>query len=1043
MIKNVVNKIRKRTGEVEEFNDSKIIAAIEKAMHVVDEHDSKEAKKLTSMIVDEINKRAGGFNQGIPNVEQVQDIVEEVLSKSKFQRTAKAYMLYRRGRTHARELKAFFGIKDDLKFDVNAIRVLQERYLLKDEKGRIIETPTEMFQRVAKAIASVEKKDREKWEKRFFEMMRNLEFLPNSPTLMNAGTSLGQLSACFVLPIEDSLESIFDTLKKTALIQQSGGGTGFSFSHLRPKGDIVRSTKGSASGPVSFIEIYDAATEVIKQGGKRRGANMGILDVYHPDIVDFIISKQKEKHLSNFNISVSVDDKFMQAVEKNEDYELINPHNGKVARKVNARALFDLICESAWKTGDPGMIFIDEINRKNQVPGVGRIEATNPCIAKGVLVATNEGLVPIEGVHNSHYVSTTEGINPVKWAGKTGYKEVFNVKTKAGFEIRATADHLILTKAGWKRVEDLDEKDILVLGKIPFGKLKMQKEEALALGWLIGDGHLTKDLNRVIFYFNKKDKNEMIGLIKDYLDRLNENPVELSGKGSETRLTYGSKVAKFFIKRGVAYRKARDKEVPSVIFGADKESVKNFISALFGADGSVQGSREKGISIRLASSSLKLLKQVQLLLLQFNILSKVHEERRKAGNRILPNSDRNPKKYHRNEDHELIISRESAFKFMKDIGFSVNAKNKKFQRIKPLKRYRDNIDLSVKEIIKIGKEKVYDINEPVTHSFVANGLVVHNCGEVPLLNYESCNLGSINLTKFVSNGKIDYEKLKISVRDAVRFLDNVIDANKYPFIELKRMALGNRRIGLGVMGFAEMLMLLDIPYDSEKAVEVAEKLMSFITKEAHAASEALGKEKGNFPNFKKSIWDGKVSYMRNCACTTIAPTGTLSIIAGCSSGIEPLFALSYMREVLSGKHLFETNKIFLSRILKENLYSEELIKEIAKQGNLANINLPERIKRLFKTALEIDPNQHIKIQAAFQKYTDNAVSKTINLRNDASVEDVKKAYMLAYKLKCKGITIYRYGSKPEQVLYLGKGKEYSKASSEYAYGTCIGKVCAL
>jgi len=1130
MVKNLVKKIRKRTGEIDEFDDSRITAAIEKAMRVVGEHDSKEAKKLTGVIVDEINRRLENFNQNIPNVEQVQDIVEEILSKSKFQRTAKAYMLYRRGRTHARELKAFFGIKDDLKFDVNAIRVLQERYLLKDEKGRIIETPTEMFKRVAKVIASVEEKEKEKWEKRFFEMMKNLEFLPNSPTLMNAGTSLGQLSACFVLPVEDSLESIFDTLKDMALIQQcvapntlimtdnglikikdanekmliateegsfniekkhnigekpiyevktehgyaikataehrlllmnkegklqwkkisnikngdwvvlssskwmgsktilpkfewqrkpkrenrtafkptfyelptemtpelaefiglfvgdgswhrdglrftvgkkqkdliehitklsnwlfkrhitickknkkgayevailskqikewlkfigvkkdsanevlipdiimqspeevvrafirglfttdgciresghitystaskemaetlqvlllhigiptrlyvdnktlnnkkfklyllsicskqgfiefkqkigfssrfkqnrlanvnekdiftrgeaipnqniiikklfnelpdnkkreikpllqdimwrqnnvreltsqkisqieqlcelpknlkallnmqlfftkvqsitpagnsevydltvsfkhsyiangfvshnSGGGTGFSFSHLRPRGDIVRSTKGIASGPVSFIEIYDAATEVIKQGGKRRGANMGILHISHPDIVEFIKSKQKEKHLSNFNISVGVDDKFMHAVEKNQDYELIDPHNGKITRKINARALFNLICESAWKTGDPGMIFIDEINRKNQVPGVGRIEATNPC------------------------------------------------------------------------------------------------------------------------------------------------------------------------------------------------------------------------------------------------------------------------------------------------------------------------------------------------------------GEVPLLNYESCNLGSINLTKFVSNGKIDYEKLKMSVRDAVRFLDNVIDANNYPFIELERMALGNRRIGLGVMGFADMLALLDIPYDSEKAIEIAEKLMSFITKEAHIASELLGKEKGNFPNFKKSIWDGKVEHMRNCACTTIAPTGTLSIIAGCSSGIEPLFALSYMREVLSGKHLFETNKIFLNRILKEGLYSEKLVEKIAKEGNLANINLPEKIKRIFKTALEISPEQHIKIQAAFQKHTDNAVSKTINLRNDASVEDVKKAYMLAYKLKCKGITIYRYGSKPEQVLYLGKGKEYSKASDEYAYGTCIGKVCAL
>ncbi|MCX8158992.1 MAG: adenosylcobalamin-dependent ribonucleoside-diphosphate reductase [Candidatus Pacearchaeota archaeon] len=696
---NLIKKVRKRTGELEDFDSLKITNAIRKAMRVVEEDNENEAKKITNEIVSELNKKINEFVQGIPNIEQIQDVVEEVLSRSKFKRTAKAYMLYRRGRAHARELRAFFGIKDDLKFDVNAIRVLQERYLLKDNKGRIIETPTEMFNRVAKTIASVERENKEKWEKTFFEMMKNLEFLPNSPTLMNAGTSLGQLSACFVLPIEDSLSSIFETLKEMAIIQQSGGGTGFSFSHLRPKGDIVRSTKGIASGPVSFIEIYDAATEVIKQGGKRRGANMGILHISHPDVVDFITSKQKEKHLSNFNISVSVDDKFMEAIERNEDYELINPHNGRVVRKLNAKRLFDLICESAWKTGDPGLVFIDEINRKNQIPGVGRIEATNPC------------------------------------------------------------------------------------------------------------------------------------------------------------------------------------------------------------------------------------------------------------------------------------------------------------------------------------------------------------GEVPLLNYESCNLGSINLMKMLKkegeNYLIDWKKFKDTIELAVRFLDNVIDANKYPFKELEKMALNNRRIGLGVMGFAEMLILLGIEYDSDEAIKVAEKLMLFINNEAHKASMELGKEKGNFPNFKKSIWEGKVKNMRNCACTTIAPTGTLSIIAGCSSGIEPLFALVFMREVLGGKHLFETNKIFQNILIKEGLYSNKLMERVARDGNLSKIKLPEKIKKLFKTALEIDYEQHIKIQAAFQKHTDNAVSKTINLKSNASVEDVKNAYMMAYKLKCKGITIYRYGSKTEQVLYLGQGKKYSKASGEYNSGSCIGKVCTL
>lgn len=691
----IIKKVKKRDGKIVPFRAEKIRTAVEKAMNAVDEFNGKEAAGLTKKTVSELNSRAGDFMQRIPTVEQIQDIVIDVLSRSKFERTAKAYMIYRKSRAHAREMRRFFGVKDDLKFDVNAIRVLQERYLLKDEAGKVVETPTEMFRRVAKAIASVEPKNRKTWEEKFFDVMKNLEFLPNSPTLMNAGTKLGQLSACFVLPVEDSLESIFTILKQMAIIQQSGGGTGFSFSRLRPKGDIVKSTKGIASGPVSFIKIYDATTDVIKQGGKRRGANMGILNVSHPDILEFVVSKQKAKQLTNFNISVAADDKFIDAVLKNKDHELINPRTEKVSTKIPANELFELICKSAWKTGDPGMIFIDEINRKNQMPGVGKIEATNPC------------------------------------------------------------------------------------------------------------------------------------------------------------------------------------------------------------------------------------------------------------------------------------------------------------------------------------------------------------GEVGLLPYESCNLGSINLTKVAKDKKIDWDKLRELVHLGVRFLDNVIDANKYPFLELEKMAYGNRRIGLGVMGLAEMLVLLEIPYGSQEAINIAERLMSFINNEAHRASENLGKEKGNFPNFDKSVWKGKKRVMRNCACTTIAPTGTISIIAGCSSGIEPIFALAFMREVLAGKHLFEINKIFQRELIRDGLYSDELIEKVAVEGNLKRVNIPSKIKSMFKTALEIPLEQHIKIQAAFQKYTDNAVSKTINLPANASWKDIEKAYKLAYKLKCKGITIYRYGSKEEQVLYLGEGKKMAKAKAEFAGGTCIGNVCTL
>ncbi len=688
MAKKRLLKVRKRDGRLISFNPAKITDAIKKAMDAVSEKDARLAKKLTDDVLGLIPKRV----KGIPNIEQIQDIVEETLVP--YNRIAKAYMLYRKSRTKAREIKEFFGIKDDMKLDVNAIKILQERYLLKDNQGNIVETPTQMFRRVAKAVADVDKmygKNPKKSEENFFNVMKNLEFLPNSPTLMNAGTKLGQLSACFVLPVEDSLESIFTTLKHMALIQQSGGGTGFSFSHLRPRGDIVSSTKGTASGAVSFIKIYDSTTEIIKQGGKRRGANMAVLDIHHPDVLEFIESKRKTKQLTNFNISVATSDRFLDSVSKNKAYELINPRDGKVAYRINARKIFDLICRCAWETGDPGMIFIDEINRKNKLISLGRIEATNPC------------------------------------------------------------------------------------------------------------------------------------------------------------------------------------------------------------------------------------------------------------------------------------------------------------------------------------------------------------GEVPLLPYESCNLGSINLSKIVENEKINWNKLKELVHLGIHFLDNVIDANDYLLPEIENNVKSNRRIGLGVMGFADMLINVGIRYDSQKALKLAERLMKFINKEAHAKSEELAKQRGVFPSFKHSRLKRK---MRNCACTTIAPTGTIGIIAGCSSGIEPLFALAFVRDVMEGKKLFEVNKDLQTALIKNEIYSGALIRRIMMRGNLKGVAVPDRIKNIFRTALEIKPQWHVKIQAAFQKHVDNAVSKTINLPNSASIKDVRNAYLLAHKLRCKGITIYRYGSKPEQVLYLGKGNKYSKATLDFT-GTCVGNTCQL
>ncbi len=703
MLNTKIQEIQKRDGRIVKFEAGKIANAIHKAFMAVNREDGEEAKKLSDQVVVTLEER---FEGKIPHVENVQDIVEETLIRNGYADVAKAYILYRRKRTEIREAKKFFGVADELKLSVNAVSVLERRYLQKNEEGKVIETPRQMFERVAKTIAAADllynkATDVESVEEEFLRLMTSLEFIPNSPTLMNAGTRIGQLSACFVLPVGDSMQSIFDSLKYAALIHQTGGGTGFSFSRLRPKGDVVGSTKGIASGPVSFMRIYDTATDVIKQGGRRRGANMGILRVDHPDIIEFITAKSKEGFLTNFNISVALTDSFMKALEKDDEYELINPRTKMPVNKLKASNVFNLMATMAWATGDPGAIFIDRINEFNPTPQIGEIESTNPC------------------------------------------------------------------------------------------------------------------------------------------------------------------------------------------------------------------------------------------------------------------------------------------------------------------------------------------------------------GEQPLLPYESCNLGSINLSNMVKDD-ILWDKLRYTIRASVHFLDNVIDVNKFPLPQTESITKANRKIGLGVMGFADMLIQLGIPYDSKEALTMAEKLMSFISKEAIQKSVELADERGSFPNFDGSLWQKRgYKAIRNSTVTTIAPTGTISIIAGCSSGIEPIFAVSFVRNVLEGTKLLEVNPIFEEIAKKRGFYSADLMMEIAKKGSVQEIDgVPEDVKRLFVTALDIEPEWHVRMQAAFQKYTDNAVSKTINLPHDASVEDVRDAYLLAYKLGCKGITVYRYGSKREQVLYLGsvlgveKGEtlEYVSADPEYS-GGCPTPYC--
>jgi len=690
-----VDQIKKRDGRVVPFDPSRITRAINKAAEEVKFEDIKEIEKVTASVVKILENKYDGHT--IPTVEDVQDIIIQTLIDAGHSNIARIYMIYRQRHKELRQMRVpLTEIMEVTGLTENSLVVLKKRYLVKDENGEVIETPTDMFRRVAANIARADEVyknlyhqdiDVKKTAQEFYEMMARREFMPNSPTLMNAGRDLQQLSGCYVLPVDDDMESIFDAIKWTALIHQSGGGTGFSFSRLRESGARVKSTGGIASGPISFMKVFNAATEQIKQGGTRRGANMGILRVDHPDILKFISCKEDMVSLNNFNISVAVTDKFMKALEKDQDYELVSPRNQEVIQKISAKMVFDLIVTNAWKNGDPGIIFIDRINAFNPTPQIGNIESTNPC------------------------------------------------------------------------------------------------------------------------------------------------------------------------------------------------------------------------------------------------------------------------------------------------------------------------------------------------------------GEQPLLPFESCNLGSINLAEMVKmeNNKteVDWDRLEKTTRTAVHFLDNVIDMNRYPLQKVEEMVEKTRKIGLGVMGWADMLIKLEIPYDSPRAIKLADKVMKFINEKGHRMSEELAEVRGVFPAFTGSVFDDKKSdyKLRNATITTIAPTGTISIISGCSSGIEPLFAVCYTRKNIldAGDELIEVNPLFKRVAQREGFYTENLMKKIARQGTVHGLDeVPKKWQDIFVTSHDIDPDTHVKMQAAFQDHTDNAVSKTVNFPNSGTVEDVKNVYMLAFKLGCKGVTIYRDGSRDQQVLNVG-GSE-TKAS---------------
>ncbi|MBI3385169.1 ribonucleoside reductase class II [Candidatus Gottesmanbacteria bacterium] len=1091
MNKLLIKKIKKRDGRIVAFEPEKIFKAIEMSGSDTGEYQSSTARKICDNVLEKI---AIKYKEGsIPSVEEIQDVVEPTIAEAGFFATAKHYILYRQEHAKIRKAQVALGIPDDVGLPLNSLRVLEARYLVRDQKRNIKESPRQLFERVARTIATMEKKwggdkAKKKYEEEFFGMMTRREFIPNSPTLMNAGTGSGQLSACFVIPVADDMGEIFNAVRAAALIHQTGGGTGFSFSRLRPKGDVVGSTGGIASGPVSFMRVFNMATEVIKQGGKRRGANMGILRVDHPDILDFISCKEDMVSITNFNISVTVTEKFMKAVEKNAEYELINPHTKEVAGKLNARMVFDLIVLNAWKNGDPGIIFIDRINRDNPTSHIAEIEATNPCIAKGTFVCTNQCLVPINEVVDKqnekswkllvdHRVTGGEGTHFWSLAGaySQGKKNVWKLTTKSGFSLAATPDHKIMTTRGWVELAKLKSGEDKVLlqpqagvyghdKKLPFvpqnlvsgqnGRVyrfnfpnEWSKELGQVLGLLVGDGWLrTGDKNcRVGFTFSDEDK-KLLDYFRPILNKWYGRDIKsVNRKNTVWHLSYHGKFfCGFFQELGVKGVKAIEKEVPKSIFAAPKEGVVGFLQGIFSADGTVRNSKKSNSDwLALTSKSKKLLEGVQLLLLNLGIKSRIFDRSRKPRKAMFPYLNKNGQRKTYTTDgilYELGIFGEFREKFKTEIRFLSKKKQDRLNDIHHRIRlsHQDQFLDPVLSVEKWGKDDVYDLTEAVSHSMIVNGIVAHQCGEQPLMPYDSCNLGSINLDQMLkvkgfdektktTKYEIDWEKLEKTTRLSTRFLDDVIEANKFPLGEIDKVVRANRTVGLGIMGWADLLVDLRIPYMSNEAVSLGEKVMKFITEKGRDESVKMGKERGSFKNFPGSSWQKKgYKYMRNRTVTTIAPTGTIGLIADCSQGIEPIFALAHLRrsslaaQENLGDELYYTYQKFEEELKRRSLYSEELMAEVAKSGAVGHLNhgLPEDLKKIYVTAHEITPIWHLKMQAAFQKYTDNAVSKTVNFAKEAMTQDVEEVYMLAYKLGCKGVTIYRDSSRPNQVLNL-------------------------
>ncbi len=940
-------------------------------------------------------------------------------------------------------IAAQFPAPKSIQLTPNARTVLEKRYLRRGADGKPIETIAEMFWRVASNIAEPSTRygeDAAGDAERFFALLTDLLFFPNSPTFTGAGTPLGQLAACFVLPITDDMgrdsRGIFSTLRTAALIQQTGGGNGFSFSRLRPRGDHVATSAGVATGPVGFLHVYDTAFGEIAQGGTRRGANMAVLRVDHPDIFEFIHCKSTEGTISNFNISVGVTDKFMRAVENDENFDLLNPRDGRVARTVGARALFDEIVKFAHHNGEPGLLFLDAANRQNPVPHLYELEATNPCITGETLIYTENGLrradelaaesESLRVVVDGRFASPTlMRASPVF---KTGIKEIYRLVTREGYELRLTADHRVMTTRGWMRAADLQrgERVHILDRRGAFGK-NGTLIEGRVLGWLVGDG--TMNAIRAVLSFIGEEKRELAPLfaqaVTHLVDHANQRRAYPVGVTEITERDEARVSSERLRAWAAQFGLAEDKfQVPLGVYAGSEEMQRGFLQALFTADGQVNDGGEKGCSVRLSSSHLKLLRDVQRVLLNFGIASRIYQERRRAGYREMPDGKGGKKKYFLQSQHDLAISKSNLIRFANEIGFLTEAKQMRLaDYLSRMTRgpYEEKFLATIESVEFDGRESVYDLQQPETCSFIANGIVVHNCGEQWLGPYENCCLGSINLAQHVTpDDQVDWQRLRASTELATRFLDNVVDANQYvPAVpELREAALRARRIGLGIMGLGDLMYRLGVRYGSRAGEELAGQIMEFVRYYAMKASVELARQRGPFLAIKGSIYDaenlkwtppqpteppsardwgrpaldwnaivaGVKKYgIRNAAQTTIAPTGTIATVAGTESyGCEPVFALAYTRhmndngadlELPYGSALFERALIDagIDPATRAKIFADVLISGTCQDNEL----VPPKIRDTFVVANDITPTEHVRMQAALQAFVDNSLSKCV------------------------------------------------------------------